>query len=487
MPYRRKPRSALRAYAWIALAFLLLAAAILPRVPPELADLEGARLTQQGRVTIGVLFFCLLLWMTESLPFHITGMLGMILLVLLKADHFKSIVQLGFGNDTVVFFIGVLTLSVCVAKAGLGQRLSLMILALTGNRTRYILLGLLIAGALVGMWVTTLAAAAFLTPLALSIAGKEGLVRGESRFGKALFIAVVWGSLIGGVGSPAGSGANPLAIGFMQDTLGVDISFIDWMAFGVPLMIVLIPIAWAALLLFFRPERSGLARSSSELRQEYKNLPPMGRSERSALLIFCVTVLLWLLSKPLESLTGVRIPASMPALLGACLFFLPGVTDIKWRDVEQEISWGGILLIASGISLGMLMYQSGAAQWMASLLLGDIARASEPMRIFAVVLIVSLLKLGLSSNSVTATVVIPIMIALAKQAGLSPLGLVIPAAMTMNTAYILVTSSPAGIIPYSSGYFSITDMARAGAAFTIAAAIAMSAVIYALGKLMNIY
>jgi len=213
----------------------------------------------------------------------------------------------------------------------------------------------------------------------------------------------------------------------------------------------------------------------------------MTHNERSTMVIFLLTVVLWLVSKPLGDFLGFKIPTSLPAILGACLFFFPGVTDIRWKDVESDISWSGILLIASGISLGMLVYESGAAQWLAILLLGNIGTLPVLVQIISVILIVSILKLGLSSNTVTATVVIPIMIAVAGQLGLSPLGIVMPAAMTLNIAFILVTSTPTSVIPYSTGYFSIADMAKSGTVMTLIAAPIMTASIYLVGKLAGIY
>jgi len=135
----------------------------------------------------------------------------------------------------------------------------------------------------------------------------------------------------------------------------------------------------------------------------------------------------------------------------------------------------------------MLVYQSGAAQWLAMLLLGRIDAVPVLVQIISIILIVSILKLGLSSNTVTATVVIPIMIALSTQLGLSPLGIVMPAAMTLNIAFILVTSTPTSVIPYSTGYFSIADMAKAGVVMTLAAAPIMTAAIYLIGRLAGIY
>lgn len=472
---------------WVLVAAILLAVVVLAPLPDSILNLDGAQLTQQGRVVLGVLFFCLLLWIAEPIPFHIAGLVGMILLALLKAESFVNVVKLGFGNDTVLFFIGVLAISAAITKSGLGRRISMMILRLTGNKTSHIILGFLIAGALIGMWITTLAAAAMLMPLARSIAEEEHLEPSKSRFGKALFIAVAWGSLIGGAGSPAGGGANNLAIGFVRDMLGTEITFAGWMLYGVPCMLLLILPAWWILMAFFKPEIKQIRRSSEDLRSEYATLPKMTHNERSTMIIFLLTVVLWLVSKPLGDWIGVKIPTSLPAVLGTCLFFLPGVTDIKWKEVESDISWSGILLIASGISLGMLVYQSGAAQWLAMLLLGNIGTLPILVQIISVILIVSILKLGLSSNTVTATVVIPIMIAVASQLGLSPLGIVMPAAMTLNIAFILVTSTPTSVIPYSTGYFSIADMAKSGAIMTLCAAPIMTGAIFIVGKLAGIY
>ena len=472
---------------WLAAAFAALVLFALLPLPESLLQLENAPLTVAGRSTIGVLLFCLILWMSEPMPFHITGLFGMVLLAVLRTETFANIVALGFGSDTIVFFIGVLIISSCIGLSGLGSRISTWLLSATGNSTKSILLGFLLAGAFFGMWMTTLAAAAVLTPLALSVAKRESLVPGQSRFGKALFLAVAWGSLIGGPATPAGSGANPLLIGFVMDMLGLEITFTQWMLFGIPVALVMIPLAWLVLILFFPPEMSSISSSKEELRQEFRAMPPLSRNESSAMLIFAFTIVLWLVSKPLGDAAGMRIPTSLPALLGACLFFFPGVTDIKWKDVQGDISWSGILLIASGVSLGMLMYSTGAAGWIATLLLGGVGNLSPYLQILSVILMVSVLKLGLSSNTVTATVTAPILIALAQQQGIQPMAIIIPAAMTMNTAFILVTSTPTSVLPYATGYFSIPDMAKSGTIMTLAAAPLMTLIIYLIGSAGGIY
>jgi len=230
-----------------------------------------------------------------------------------------------------------------------------------------------------------------------------------------------------------------------------------------------------------------LTKTRVELRAEYDALPSMDRTERVTTVIFTLTVLLWLTTPLLQTVLGISIPISMPVLLTGSLFFFPGVGRIPWKEVEEEISWSSILLIVSGISLGMMLYRSGAAQWLAVAFLGGIGSVGPFVQVFLVVLIVSFLKIFLSSNTVTATIIIPIMITLAASTGIAPLSITIPAALTTSMAFILVTSTPTNVIPYSAGYFSIRDMALAGTVMTLVAAPIVAAVIFVVGLFTGLY
>ena len=124
---------------------------------------------------MGILLFALILWMTEAIPFHITGLLSIFMLSLLQVGSFKDIVSIGFGNHIIVFFIGVLTLSSFITHSGLGNRISVYLLSKTGNRTSIIILGFLVVGAILSMWITNTAVAAMLMPLGVSILKEEGV------------------------------------------------------------------------------------------------------------------------------------------------------------------------------------------------------------------------------------------------------------------------------------------------------------------------
>ena len=469
------------------LAIVASIAVILIPLPDSVKNVGKVSLNGSGQIALGILVFALVLWLTEAIPFHITGLLSMFLLAVLNVDSFKNIVKEGFGNDIITFFIGVLILSSYISRSGLGKRISVFILSLTGNSTRVIILGFIVVGTLLSMWITDMAVAAMLMPLARAILEQEKVTPQKSNFGKALMIASVWGALIGGIATPAGCGPNPIAMGFLREMAGINLNFFDWMIYGLPSALLLIMPSWLILLLFFPPEMKTLSKSRKELRAEFKSYPKMDREETVTVVIFILTVVAWLITPWLEGMLKISIPISMPVLFTACLFFIPGTSKIKWSVIERDISWSGILLVVSGLSLGMMLYKSGAAEWISVMLLGGIGDLSLFMKILVVVFITSVLKIAFSSNTVTATVLIPIVIALAKNLGIPPLTIALPASITSSLAFILVTSSPTNLIPYSAGYFTIKDFAKSGMVLTIVSTIIVTLVIYTMGSIVGLY
>lgn len=304
----------LKKWIYIGISIIALMFIMNINLPASLTNVQDAPLTAEGQKALAILVFALILWITEAIPFHFTGLLSMVLLALAGIDSFSNIVTLGFGNNNVVFFIGVFILSAFINRSGLGKRIVISCLSVTGNNTKYILLGFITVGTLISMWVSDMAVAAMLMPLAKSLLDEEGVKPMESNFGKSLLIAVSWGSLIGGLGTPAGNGPNPIAIGFMKDMAGIDMSFLDWMKYGVPISLILIPVAWGLLLLVFKPEIKYLKKTNEEIKREAKNQPKFSRDEKLTLIIFVVTVLLWLFSSKISELLGVSIPISLPVI-----------------------------------------------------------------------------------------------------------------------------------------------------------------------------
>ncbi|MEI6875498.1 MAG: DASS family sodium-coupled anion symporter [Spirochaetota bacterium] len=471
----------------LAAAALVLGLLLSLPLPESIRVVRGVALDEKGHRALAVLAAALVLWITEALPFHVTGLAAMLALAFVGGGDFRTIVKTGFGDDIVVFFIGVLALAASIVRSGLGRRISLFVLSLTGNSTRAVIFGFLAAGALISMWVTALAASAMLMPLALGVLKEEGAEPGKSRFGAGLMLAVAYGALVGAVGTPAGSGSNPVVVKFLSQLAGYEISFTGWMALGIPVALILAPMAWLVIIMLFPPESKRLKKTKEELTATFRAQVPMSRDERAVLVVFALTVLIWVVSPFLEGQIHMKLPISMAALGALVLLFVPGVTTFKWKEIEREMDWSGIILIAAGIGLGTTLYDSGAAAWLAAIVFGGIGAFPLFWRLALVTLGVLVVKVALSSNTLTGTIIVPLILALAPSLGVTTPGLALAAGFAANLAVILVTTSPVNIVPYSTGYFTIADMAKAGLVFAPFAALVIALVFRFLGPLLGVF
>ena len=453
---------------------LLFAIHLLP-VP---APLERAGnlipLTAAGKTCLGIMAFAVVLWVTETLPFAATSLLVLLIIPAFGIEDYRTVVRAGFGDPTITFFIGVLILAAAFTQSGLGTRLTYLVLLRVGTRTDRVLLGILVVGTLLSMWISDIAVAAMLLPLGVGLLNDAGLRPGQSNVGRSLMIATAFGPLIGGIATPAGTAANLVAIGQLKQLAAVDVSFWRWMALGVPSSLIMIPFAWWILRWLFPPEIDHLPITMETIRGRLRDLGPLRRGESRTLLVFVAMVAMWLFTS---------IPVEAVGLGGGVALFLPGIRVLSWKEAEAQVEWGGVMLIVAGLSLGLAVYDTGAARWLAWVLLGGIASVPDALRPFVIVLAVAGLHMLFSSNTVTASIIIPILVALAADLHLDPWATVAPAAFTSSLAFILVSEGPTTIIPYSSGYFSIRDMAKAGILMTFAAAACVAATQYVEGKL----
>lgn len=476
----------------LAVSFAVLAILILAPLPTSLRVLRGAELTGDGQAAMATLAFALVLWISEALPFHVTGLLAILVMALVRAGSYADIVRYGFGDDVVIFFIGVLVLAAMLRRSGLAARAGALVLRLTGTGTRAIVFGFLVAGALLAMWITALGAVAIVMPLAHGILTDEKAQPGKSRFGAALMMASAWGPLIGALGTPAGSGSNPIAIRFLSEIAGWELGFLDWMAFGIPAMLVLLPVAWLVIILFFPPETTHLTADRADTTcgatagTTTGATQPLTRNEKAVGMVFLVTIALWLASPMLSRALGMKIPISMGALVALVALFAPGVTTYKWKEIEKDIDWSGILLIAAGISLGTTLYKTGAAAWVATAILGGVGALPIFWRLVAVTFGVFTIKVVFSSNTLTGTIIVPLVLALGTTLGIDARAPALAAALASNLAFILVTTSPVNVIPYTTGYFTIRDMAKAGVVLAAVSAFVLAATVLLVGGVANI-
>ena len=459
----------------------------LPEPAPLARAGELIALTDGGKACLAILAFAIILWVTEAVPFAVTALSVVLLVPLFGIADYESVVRAGFGNPLITFFIGVLLLSTGFSRSGLGTRMVLHVLRVVGTRTDRVLLGFLVIGALLSMWITDMSVAAMLLPLGVGVLRDARLEPLKSNFGRALMIACAFGPLIGGIGTPAGAGANLAAVGYLRELAGVEITFGRWMAYGVPASLLMLPIAWRLLLRAFPPELDRLPLAAAEIRDRIAKLGRPTRLETWTLIVFAGTITVWLTTPLLAGWSGGRIdpPPHAVALCGGLLLFLPGLRVLDWKPAQREMDWGGVILIVAGLSLGVMVFETGAARWLAQVMLGRLALVPGLAQPFVIVLAVATLHLLFSSNTVTGAIIMPILIALAQDLGLDVWTIAAPAAFTSSLAFILVTESPTNVLPYSSGYFTIRDMARVGVVMTLGAAVCVTVAVVTVRALLG--
>ena len=504
-----QPKSAYARLAIVAGAGLVLAIITLVPAPDAISTPSGpVALSPAGKACLGILVAAVILWLTEALDFAVTSLALLIIMPFFKVtdgiavikdgaagvtqgfrDGFYELISLSFGNRLLFFFIGVFLLSAAFTRSGLGKRLMLWILKLSGGSPRLIILGMLIGGAFISMWVTNMGTAALLAPLAMEILRRSGQGPLKSNFGKSLMIACAWGPLFGGIATPAGCGPNPVAIAFLRDMAGFEISFLGWMSLGLPASMVMIPVGWVMLGWMFPPEDLGDAFNKDDFKTELEELGPPGRKEWWTLFVFACVILLWLTSGAIKSATdgAVDLPMEWVAMAGGLALMLPGVDVMTMKEAEESIPWNAVLLVMASMGLGLMMYETGAARWLAWVLLGEVGGIHPVGRIALVVTAMMFLKVFLASNTVTGIIAIPLLITLATDLGISPWMLVAPAAFTSSLGMVIITQSPTNVIPYSYGFFTVRDFLKSGVIMSVIVIVLLTLVISLVGPLTGMY
>ncbi|MEW6527226.1 MAG: SLC13 family permease [Spirochaetota bacterium] len=444
---------------------------------------DTIQLTTQGKYSLAVLAFAVIAWVTEIMPFAITGLFSLSLLVITSCANLPDLVKDGFGNQVIVFFIGVMIIGAIVNETSFVTIITQKLYKRYCTQPKTLILIILTIGMLLAGFVTEMAAAAMVLPFAVSILKKAKIEPLKDNYGKAMMIACGWGPVIGGISTPAGSGANPLTVGFLKDLAHIDLSFAHWMGIGFPAALLMLPFAWFILVKTFNVEKVRLHIDSEKNENVH-----ISSTDVIIGALFLLTIVLWIVEPVLHNLFPSLqfITMSFVAITVACCMFLPPFAPLSWHKVEHSINWGAIVLIVSGLALGTTIYKTGAARWLAWVLFKNLNLLHPVIMVFTVVLGVSIIKVMFSSNTVTGIIMVPLLIALSGTIGIDPAMVAIPAGLTSSLSFILVTSTPTIVIPYTAGYFTIADMVKPGIYMTIVSSICVTISFLIFGSLFNI-
>jgi sodium-dependent dicarboxylate transporter 2/3/5 len=380
----------------------------------------------------------------------------------------------------VLLFFGGFLLAGAMRRWHLDRRLTLWILTRgkLAESAHTTLFGMMAITAFISMWISNTATCAMMLPLSLGILSYIGATPGESNYGKALMLGIAWAASIGGMGTLIGTPPNGIAIGILNGALANDptyhrITFLDWMKFGVPYVVLFIPVAWFVLLKVFPPEVSAFEGGKKRLLDEFHALGAMSRGEVRTIAVFLLAVVLWIGLPFREQL----VPDSLlphirwldefttGLVAGALLFLIPVNLQSKtfllhWKDFRY-VEWGALAIVGGGIALSDAMFKTGFASWLASAFIGMFGSPSTLVMMFALVFFIDFLT-EIATNSAVIAMMAPTVISIAQATGENPVALTIAAALACSMAFMLPVGTPPNAIVYGTGYIKVKDMIKAG-------------------------
>ncbi|MCG0239984.1 MAG: DASS family sodium-coupled anion symporter [Firmicutes bacterium] len=412
-----------------------------------------AGLTPEGLRAIAFMIAAVILWVFEVVPVAVSSGLLVLLTGLLQIVPTKDAMA-NFMIPTVLFVFSAFIIATCFIKTGLGNRVSLVVSAMFGNRADRVLLSFMLPTTIISAVLADIPTAIIFAGIAYPLLVKNGCEPGRSNFGKAMMVGIPMAAAIGGIGTPAGSGLNVLSMSLLKSTAQVEINFLQWTAIGLPVAVVLTLVAWWILVKFYPPEMETIA-GLEDIARARRELGPMTTQEKKFLVIFGLALVLWF-TQP-----WTKIDLAVVAICAATLFFLPGIDLLSWDDVKGRIGWDALMLIGASNSLAMALWNTQAATWLATTLLGGLATMGLITALLVVVSFGIFSHLILPVASAALAVTIPVVSVLATQMGVNPAIFVIPLGFTASCVF-LMPLDPIPLTTYQYRYWTFPDMIKPG-------------------------
>lgn len=415
-----------------------------------------------------ILTVAAVLWLTEAIPITITALLIPVLATLTGIFELTAALA-EFANPILYLFLGGFTLAAALHSQQLDQLLAARIIRLAGGRLWLAALLLFATSAALSMWISNTATAAMMLPLALGLTARLDAERERPTLVFVL-LGVAYCASIGGIGTVVGSPPNAIAAAQMG------MSFLDWLKFGLPVTLILLPIAIGVLYLTLRPSlhhRIDISLADFE----------WTRARRLTLLIFGLTVCGWVLSQPLAALLGgIKQFDSLVALMAIVAVAVSGVAS--WQQIDDNTDWGVLLLFGGGLTLSALLKQSGASSWLATELAQWLSGTPAWLMLLVLTTFVVFLT-ELTSNTAVAALLIPLFAPLAESLGLSPVVVTVVIAVGASCAFMLPVATPPNAIVFATGHIRQREMIRAGLVLNIVLSLVIAALAYFVGDILH--
>jgi len=462
-------------------------------------DLEPGK--PEVTATMAVAALMAIWWITETVPLAVTALLPIVLFPVLGVLDGKTVSET-YVNHIIFIFIGGFMMALAMEKWNLHKRIALKLLVFIGVSPGRILLGFMAATAFLSMWISNTATAMMMIPIVISVVMslEESLSNGSiKKYATGLFLAIAYGASIGGMSTLVGSPTNLVCprILTMLYPAAPEISFTGWLAFALPVSLIMLVVVWIVIYFIFKPREKWENVDKEHFRKAYRELGRSSHEERIVFILFLFLAILWITRTGI-TINGFTIPGwakifKVPAFINdgtvaifisIILFIVPapnhkGKRIMDWKTA-QKLPWNIVLLFGGGFALALGFQSSGLAVWFGEQLLWT--QGIHPYLILlAVVALMSFLT-ELTSNVASTQMLLPVFASLAISSGNSPMLLMIPATLASSLAFMLPTATPPNAIIFGTNRIQISTMVRTGFILNMAGILVVVLITWLLGN-----
>jgi len=461
-------------------ALCVAVAALLLLVPADAEFTQAVRFTG----TIGLLMA--LLWLTEAIPMGLTALIPLVAFPLAGIASGEKIAA-PYANPAVFLFMGGFLVASTFERWGLHRRMAYFALRRVGTEPRRIVFAVILVTAFLSMWISNTATTLMMTPIAVALVGGLGK---EHRTAEATLLGVAYAASLGGIGTPIGTPTNLIFLGAARELFPhlKQITFAEWMLFGVAYLVLLVPVCWAVVVMTARVPKA----AAVPLEQLGLERPgAMSRAEKLAIALCTATALLWIFRADIN-LGGTIIPgwarlfpaaktindAVVAMAMAFLAFLLPageGKRLLEWEQFKR-IPWDVLILFGGGFALADAFESSGFSKWAGARL--SFVGGWHPVVMIVIMCIVVTMLSEIASNVATATAMMPTAAAIATSIGVHPYFLMIAAVLAASSGFMLPVATPPNTIVYSTGLVRVKAMARSGLLLDLAAAIVITILMF---------
>ncbi|HAR6119510.1 TPA: DASS family sodium-coupled anion symporter [Staphylococcus pseudintermedius] len=472
---------------WFILSFVALIAVLLMPTP--------ASLPLMGKAALAILAFAVILWVTEAVtyPVSATIIVGLIILLLgfspvqnltqalgnpqsggavLKGDDLfgtgnaLKLAFSGFSTSAVALVAAALFLATAMQVTNLHKRLALLVLSFVGNKTKNIVIGAILVSIILAFFVPSATArAGAVVPILLGMIAAFGATK-NSKLAALLIITAVQAVSIWNIGIKTAAAQNIVAINFINDQLGHDVSWGERFLYAAPWSIIMSIVLYFVMLKVIPPEQDAIEGGTELVKQQLAELGPVKPTEWRLIIISLLLLVSWSTEKVLHP-----IDSSSITLIALAIMLTPKIGVMNWKEVESRIPWGTIIVFGVGISLGNVLLKTTAAQWLSDQTFGLMGLKGMP--IVATIALISLfnilIHLGFASATSLASALIPVFISLTSTLSLgdNAIGFVLIQQFVISFGFLLPVSSPQSMLAYGTETFTVKDFLKAGIPITI--------------------